>query len=200
MATPDEPPVRPSRETTPPGVEGDDFRFGSTPAWGYFSSKASQRPPAKEPLPRSAWHGGTVYVPPDEPAGNPPAENPAAAAKAKAEGMKGMKRPVSQSWHGGTMFVASPDEAPKVPAADDRAVVDLARGQDEDDGWKIGTTAGGREYLWRYNPEAPEGMQTEVRMWMRSIDDMGNAFWWDEGDSGEVCLEDPIARVRRRGS
>ena len=60
------------------------------------------------------------------------------------------------------MFVASPDEAPKVPAADDRAVVDLARGQDEDDGWKIGTTAGGREYLWRYNPEAPEGMQTEV--------------------------------------
>ena len=111
-----------------------------------------------------------------------------------------MKLPSGSAWHGGTMHVA-PDAPAMVPAEEgSEAAAGIETHEDEDDGWRIGTTAGGREYLWRYNPEAPEDMQTEVRLWMRSIDEMGNAFWWDEGDSGEVCLEDPIARVRRRGS
>ena len=65
------------------------------------------------------------------------------------------------------------------------------------DTWRIGTTATGREYTWRYNPDAPEDEEPEVRLWAESVDDSGNTFWWDEGGSGEVRLHDPFLHARR---
>ena len=67
-----------------------------------------------------------------------------------------------------------------------------------DDGWRIGTTATGREYTWRYNPDAPEDDEPEVRLWTESVDDAGNTFWWDEGGSGAISLHDPFSAALRR--
>ena len=65
-------------------------------------------------------------------------------------------------------------------------------------GWRVGTTATGREYTWRYNPDAPEDEEPEVRLWAESVDGAGNAFWWDEGGSGEVRLQDPFMHASQR--
>lgn len=67
------------------------------------------------------------------------------------------------------------------------------------EGWRVGTTASGREYTWRHDPDAPEYEEPEVRLWTTSVDDAGDVFWWDEGGSGDVSLEDPFERARKHG-